>query len=971
MHGEPYAEAMVSAHVLTRDSSQLAFCHESFFDYAFARTFIGRRGSVRALLALDQLLFRRGQVRQILAHERLTPGNQYRQDLAYLLQDQSVRFHIKDVVVSWLSDVSPTMDEWALVEAVLLDEDHPLFRRAWGTLTAVDWFKFADARGFVEHRLRAEDNLTVRMASILAAIGKVLPERVGEMLSPFIDEPNWWERIGSVISNSDICASRDLFDLLLRWIDRWGRLTDPTEHSVAILGHISSELTKTRPDWICELVGRFLKNRIAYAQAAGFKSPFDLGVALIPSGLHLELALNNLGASAPSSFIEYVWPAMLSIIEAASDDSQRDALRRDSIWAYRHYGEYPELKETLLFAAETAFSHVAQEAPEQLNRLLAQYKNTDYGTVIYLLYEAFRANPGRLANLGIEFLLSDFRRLRVGYSNDGHWATRRLLESLTPFASAASLARLEQTLMTYYPDTRWREHGRAQFALLGGIAPSCRSLTVQQRIAEFQRQFGMQDVSPPEGIVGGAVESPIANDAARKMNDEQWLRAIAKYAESYHERGWTRDFLKGGAEELARVLEVEAKRDPVRFVRLGLQFPNDSNDAYFDALLRGIAEADEQPGIESIRALIEKCHGLPKRPCGRCIAQPLRKHAASALPAELLEIVGWYALNDPDPQTEPAQGYDGELDLMNHGLNSARGGIAGEIATLIGANPAHAATLEGAIRSLVSDRVTAVRAMAAQIVCALVGTAPATAQRLFLTLVENPDDRLLTTRYVYYYLLWQGADDFDILRPVIDRMLQSSLRETRKFGAAHMNLVALSRAEARDAADACLSSNDEFLRMGAVMVFMANLTTKEHAARCASALALLFNDPSAEIRRSAASAFWRLKSTQLQEHFELAGAFVKSAAFSENADELIHALKETTAALPELTHQTCEATLAAFETNRGGRMSHQAGEAIDLVLRAYADADDRATKDRALDLVDRALLLDIFGANKMLTEHDR
>ena len=73
--------AMQSASVLLEDKGQLAFFHETFFDYVFARRFVAKRRTVRDLLATDQLLFRRAQVRQLLAYERqgfdrhLPPGS--------------------------------------------------------------------------------------------------------------------------------------------------------------------------------------------------------------------------------------------------------------------------------------------------------------------------------------------------------------------------------------------------------------------------------------------------------------------------------------------------------------------------------------------------------------------------------------------------------------------------------------------------------------------------------------------------------------------------------------------------------------------------------------------------------------------------------------------------------------------------------------------------------------------------------
>lgn len=144
------------------------------------------------------------------------------------------------------------------------------------------------------------------------------------------------------------------------------------------------------------------------------------------------------------------------------------------------------------------------------------------------------------------------------------------------------------------------------------------------------------------------------------------------------------------------------------------------------------------------------------------------------LPGELLEIIGWYAIHDhdrdPGPENQDADAPDLRhedqdsdeirFDLMNDGLNSVRGGVAVDIARLVEANAQHFPPLKLAIQRLVMDRVAAVRAMAAEIICALVADHPAVARSLFLRLVDDVDDRLLATRYVHLYLLWQGGEDF-------------------------------------------------------------------------------------------------------------------------------------------------------------------------------------------------------------------
>src|SRR5262249_8111636 len=148
--------------------------------------------------------------------------------------------------------------------------------------------------------------------------------------------------------------------------------------------------------------------------------------------------------------------------------------------------------------------------------------------------------------------------------------------------------------------------GITQYRLLGAIDESRRAPRVVKRLQELHRKFGDKGLASPQGLEGGMVESPIAADAVRKMTDAQWRRAIAKYATGYREarlRG-DRDFLKGGASELAHELEGVTKEDPERFARLALSLTDDVNPAYLDAILRGIGAAPIPVGIDLTTTLV-------------------------------------------------------------------------------------------------------------------------------------------------------------------------------------------------------------------------------------------------------------------------------------------------------------------------------------------------------------------------------
>ena len=111
-------DSMASEGVLTFDGRRYGFGHESFFDYCFARLFINRPESLVSFLKeSEQHLFRRAQVRQVLAYLREADPDRYVQELGDLLSDEGIRTHIKDLAFALLAEVTePTEEEWKIRE---------------------------------------------------------------------------------------------------------------------------------------------------------------------------------------------------------------------------------------------------------------------------------------------------------------------------------------------------------------------------------------------------------------------------------------------------------------------------------------------------------------------------------------------------------------------------------------------------------------------------------------------------------------------------------------------------------------------------------------------------------------------------------------------------------------------------------------------------------------------------------------
>lgn len=81
--------------------------------------------------------------------------------------------------------------------------------------------------------------------------------------------------------------------------------------------------------------------------------------------------------------------------------------------------------------------------------------------------------------------------------------------------------------------------------LVDGIPAVVRSPRVTRRLEELKRKFGT--VTEPVDMVSGFVQSPIADESAAKMSDEQWLSAISQYHDDSLETKLSDQAFKGGA----------------------------------------------------------------------------------------------------------------------------------------------------------------------------------------------------------------------------------------------------------------------------------------------------------------------------------------------------------------------------------------------------------------------------------------
>lgn len=678
-------DALASAGLLVPGATEWTFLHQTFFDYCYARFFVEDGGDLAAtVLASDQGLFARPQVVQVLAYLREHAHADYVRALDALLAAPPLRFHLRDLVLRWLGAVpNPSDAEWRLVYRRLLDPAHRTHTMqalgghpAWfGRLTAGD-----PGAGALDGLLRSDAAFADASAvPYLASVADTEAQAaVADLVRPWLDRTDPWPARGHYVAQH-IRAWRTpnavaLFEAV---VDRLP--LEQVRHLFEL-----DDVAEADPAAGCRLV-RALLDRILDAYGA---KPAGHPRALrgLADGLEVlngsagQKALASVSTAAPGTFLDVMVPWLERALPIDGDPELRGSTQ--------FYGSDPVttlivdegrvVRHVLLEAYVDALAAVARADGAGFRRTAARLAALPYTTPQLVLTRVYRgllaADVAAYAGDALAYVLGDARRLRLG-ENDAY-ESRMLLRALAPELAPPQLAALEALVLAatghvhrWYDGLaglRWR--GVDQLHLLRELPRERLSTAGGARLRELERKFpGRVAVDRPTTMEGGFVGPPIPADACARMSDAAWLGAVAKYAHGVEHR----EFLRGGAMQLARVLGALAKDDPARFARLAARMPDDVDDDYVDALIEGLAASDGPR--EDVFALVRRFAGPGRPGVHRRTAWALAKCVAreGGLPADLLDLLeGWVR---GAPRADEAFHEERSRDLHHGTINTDRG----------------------------------------------------------------------------------------------------------------------------------------------------------------------------------------------------------------------------------------------------------------------------------------------------------
>lgn len=993
-------DCLVSGNVLAKQGGQIAFFHEGFFDYVFARTFCNTDQRLwQFILGSRQDLFIRSQVRQIVSFRRDQDFSLYLEEITCCLKEPEIRFHLKTLILLVLGQTTtPSDEEWKVYSDALSSSIQGIAESARQALwSSTHWFRYLCDKGILTEWLTEPEAAQNQFAlNLLTRHSRHAPNRAAEVMAPLIGfSTQLDQQIGYAIARSDgieQCARlEEIFRLIV------ARCSGDLTLQAALLSELVEFQYMQHPRVACRAIGMYLASMNTSDLAAKSFAGMSSSHGIISSYIILRLVDN-----APFEFAESVTRPILDILDLVLIRREYPEPFPDEIWRNGFRNFEHSAPETLISKWASALRKTASENVEKFELLIRQLIAHPARTAHAVLLRALPFDGARSKSFTMSYLVDHWSRYGIWYDEFSLWDARTLLIALSPYLTIDDVEKLESLITSHFEEWKGNKYqdesespadrlarlrqragwhreslGRRQFVLLSALPLDLMSPNGKRRLRELERKFADEPLEKPISVWGGFVQSPLPQRAVEKMTDIQWLSAIQRYATD-DARQRLPNAILGGASQLAQALEKCVADDPERFARLMLWFPDDSHEDYFSHVIMGL----RKPGLP-MDLLVEVCrraHNRPKRPHGRWLVSLIASNCEQTLPSELLEMVAWYALNDSDPdhdiwRTKAPGGstfYGG--DPRFHGINTARGGAALAIAQLVGEDTRYWDYFAETAERLVADPTISVRVCVAEICTQALRYDRPRAISLFERLCDCSDE-ILAADSIEEFLHYTGVDDFLLVRPILERMLRSQVSNAQQAGARQSCLAALFKIEAKSLAETTLAGNDA-MRRGAAQVYAHNIFESQHFEDCHKPLIAMFDDPNEETRAAASEWMWKVQDAgRLKSALPVAETYVTSQAFLDNPERFFMMLDKLTDAPPSLLFSAGTRFLEHFGKDAGDlrkRAAMASHSLSKLILRAYQQSeDDLELRARCLDLFDSFLATGGYGADEVLDRYER
>ncbi len=814
-------DAFISFGILQQGAGRISFCHQRYLDHLIAERLLQKlyqgTGSVIDWLGprQNQSLFRREQLRQVLAILAEESPEVFFDTIRDLLESHAVRFHLKHLVLELIGQMDQIIGGLGSYLLELFDDpdwqDHVLETVFLGHHP---WIAYLLDAGIISKWLESANDHEINLALwLLRSVAEHIPDSVTEILAPFVDKGGEWPaRVLNTLCWREADDSEKMFELRLQLVR---------------LGYV-----KDFVDWkgLCvkyPLRAVRLIEAVLSIWNVDDEEPFGSRRGRVERWYDRDLeALNDAVKRYPSQ----TWDLLMPHVERLTDiqtDYYDPRLRRwmDEQFARNETDIDRGVVELLVLSGQV----LASGQPDELIARVDLLERSFSSVVQEIIIAAYAHLPASHADTGISWLLHDPARFRLGSGyHEPEWMPAvRLIKALSPYCSEKLFRQIEEAIVHYHaPEEKrdakhylkgWRDGffghywGKTQYFLLPAldterIRPATAALIrlLERKFANYPKEQFLRGGRISGGTIGSKLDTNL-----EKISDRAWLEIVTskKVPESDHGK-WIQvdpDYvittsIRQFASSLARI----AKRYPERFGRLALRFPDDVHPAYISAILDGLRE--KQPGqevpesekaswqparVETIEAVLQRYQSGDDRETATSFCRLIAERADESWSDRTIARMVHYARSHPDLEPGNLNLYCNKNSdeatatvevLFQNTINCVRGVAAGAIGRLLQERNGCLEQVRPGIESLVRDPHPVVRMAAIEAIEPILNVDKDLAVHWFCEACKD-DLRVPASPRALRFFDYTVPSHIDQVGSVIQQMAMSSLDEVAFQGA--------------------------------------------------------------------------------------------------------------------------------------------------------------------------------------------
>lgn len=601
---------------------------------------------------------------------------------------------------------------------------------------------------------------------------------------------------------------------------------------------------------------------------------------------------------------------------------------------------------------------------------------------------------------GVESLLQDDELFR---HSDLSYELGELMQMAYPKISESTQTANQAMILSLYSEKREYEQ-EYSFRVYSGLYDLClsipsifRGLEIQEFVESVQNHFGYTSPEPNIYSWGGCVMPPLSSQALLKLSNKGLFQLLNYYKPHKNRDIFDRDMI-GGFSEVKGVLRDACSLHPEIFIELFKSFIQENlHQDYVCALIEGIAHhLHYRFGNVRPPQQWEPIEPLPE---GEAIASTLLnwleryfiiwedgqtvRYALEACcdvltdseSAERLSLLIFWLYNKyPEDRKIRRNSHE----LLTTAINSIHG-VAAESAIklcnrLLEKEQPVPDLLLLLLRHAARDTAIYVRIPILQHLPFLIHKNPDLGWQLLADVFKEPQPHLWKyTELCFYY---QYHHNFDIVATYLNRLLYEGMEEGGDIWGRLSALASLAGNISQEQLFATLvKTNSNAAWQGVTQVFIANLELKEHTENCITGLinVLGYKNISQDIIGKIDRCFEEeTKKACIRREFAL--AFLEAlpaSARNIDFDGFLEWLGYESRRNPLSALELTETLAAKFESRMNVSLLWRTEPliaALNEILREADETDDPKLIQRAINLQDRFLKLDMRGMEELLNK---